>query len=99
MKIKTHTYVHPNQLSIRISGEANLPHYGVLVDLAPDKTCYWWDENEWKTVKGHRGWIPMCGVTRLDDVYEVNPLPLDPETSTLYIYIMDGLRGFLQIPD
>jgi len=99
MKINTHTYEHPIQLSTRISGEANLPHYGVLVDLEPDKTCYWWDETEWKSVKGHRFWIPMCGVTRRDDVYEVGPLPIDPETSTLYIYIMGGLRGFLQTPD
>lgn len=98
MKINTHAYEHPNQLTTNISAE-NRSSYGVTVDLDPDKTCYWWDGGEWKPVKGHRCWIPMCGVTRRDDVYEVCPLPLDPETSTLHIYILSGLRGFLQIPD
>jgi hypothetical protein len=99
MKINTHTYEHPNQLSTRISGEANLPYYGVLVDLDPDKTCYWRDTEEWKSVKGLRCWIPMLGITRRDDVFEVGDLPLDTKTSTLHIYIHSGLRGFLQIPD
>lgn len=98
MKINTHTYEHPSQLSTSFSNETKMP-YGVLVDLDPDKTSYWWDGVEWKPVKGHRCWIPMCGVTSRDDVYEVGPLPIDPETSTLHIYIHSGLRGFLQIPD
>lgn len=98
MKIKTHLYDHPSALGVNLNPETNLPCYGVLVDLVPGEVCYWWDRDSWKPVKGLRCWVPMCGITRHDDVFEADTPPLDTEEYVLHIYIHSGLRGLLLCP-